>query len=87
MKLIPRFFRPVRWLKYTSARRDEHNPDFTVGEIRSLRWQMWWMRYLPYRLYPIMPFEKVVNWHWGKHALKLPRPWAKDPMADFGPED
>lgn len=87
MRLIPDFLSPTRLLERTSRRPDKHNPDFTVGQIRSLRWQTWWMKWLPYRLYPAIPFRKVVYWHWRGHRLTLPRPWAKDIFAGLGEDD
>lgn len=80
MSIVPRFLKPVRWLKYTSTSADEYNPEFTVGETRSLRWQLWWMDHMPHRTYPHIPFRKVVFWHWRGKTLTLPRPWAKDLM-------
>lgn len=81
--MIPHFLKPVHWLKYTSNKFvDPDDPFWTVGDMRSLRWQLWWSRYLPYRLYPAIPFTKQVHWHWRSKTLTLPLPWAKDMFAD-----
>ncbi len=73
-----RSLKPVNWLEGTSHKPSLLDPDFTVGQIRSLRWQMWWMKYLPYRTYPVLPFKKQVHWNWRRKKLTLPLPWAKD---------
>lgn len=79
--------KPVRWLRSTSHRPDRFNPDFTVGEIRSLRWQTWWMRHMPYRTYPLIPFEKKVYLNWRGKKVSLPRPWAKNLLEWKDDED
>lgn len=73
-----KFLKPVRWLKLTSSKPHSIIEDFTVGEVRSLRWQLWYMKWLPHRTYPVIPFRKVVFWNWRNHHLTLPRPWSKD---------
>lgn len=78
MRIVPRFIKPTQWLKCLSYKPDEYNSDYTKGQIYSLRWQRWWMKHMPHRTYPVLPFKKVVYWNWRKYKIVLPRPWAKD---------
>ena len=73
---------------YYLDRRPGVNKDFTRGEERWLLWAIRrkrWMKFFPYRTYPMLPFSKTVTWHlWGsKWRVTLPRPWAKDLFAEL----